>query len=348
MQPFLLYLLFVSARFLVPVLAAFIALGCSTELEVDAPYQERKVIYSILDPTLNYQIIRVSKGFLTDGRSALEVARMPDSLLYDTSIVRVELVEKIPNRPVRTFLCRDTLIKNKEAGIFYYPDQLSYVVSGIRLDTSQYGRTRYTVRVTNRLSGLVAEGETDLPSNITRIESPIADISNQPPTIFFPSKGEAKIRITRPSNVEMLQMRMVWNIAVLRTGGDTIRESWVMESPGTFEGVGNQPSIEGRIGPGTLYDFLAREVRNRGNDGVVGRKFEAGRLEVFFANSEYYRYKTVNNNYNVITQSLPIYTNVRNGLGVVCSRNFRSFPILLDRVNQDSAAVRVPEFKRIR
>lgn len=324
--------------------------SCSTKLEVNAPYRETKVLYSILDPTLPFQTIRVSKGFLSDGRSALDIARnSPDSSLYDPSVLIVELIEKKDAIVSRSWICKDTVYTGKADGVFYSPDQVVYKTPNLLLDTSNFANVRYTIKVTNKATGSISEATTNIPARNFRILEPISDVPSDPVTINFRSKADSKIRVSQPLNVDVVQITINWRIRVVRNIGgvpDTVFEDWFMNSPGIAPIQGTE--AQGLLGRGQFWPYIQNELLHHSNENVVSRKFLTGRMDVFGGNKEFDNYRTVNGNYNVITQSLPIYTNVSNGLGIVCSRNLRSFPVKVSSASLDTLNVRVPDFKLVK
>lgn len=342
--------------------------SCSTELEVNAPYRETKVLYSILDPTLPFQTVRISKGFLSDGRSALDIAKnSPDSSLYTSGVLLVELIEKkdtvfvVKNQSTGSFesidsvvvkrrwVCKDTVYTGKPEGVFYSPDQLVFKTPNLLLDTTNFTTVKYTIKVTNKATGNISEAITNLPARNFRIIEPSSDIPSDPVSFNFRSKADSKIRVSKPTNVEIAQITISWRIRVIRNSAgivDTVYEDWFMNSPGIAPIQGLE--AQGFFGRGQFWPFVQNEVTSRGNANVVSRKFMTGRMDVYGGNKEYDNYRTVNGNYNVITQSLPIYTNVSNGLGIVCSRNLRSFPVKVSNSSLDTLNVRVPDFKLVK
>ena len=324
--------------------------SCSTKLEVNAPYRETKVLYSILDPTLPFQTIRISKGFLSDGRSALDIAKnSPDSSLYDPSVLLVELIEQKSGVEIRRWVCKDTVFTSKPDGVFYSPDQVVYKTPNILLDTTNFTSVNYTFRITNKATGNISEAITNIPARNFRILEPISDVPSDPVSINFRSKADSKIRVSQPTNVEVAQITINWKIRVIRNIGgilDTALEDWFMNSPGIAPIQGAE--AQGFLGRGQFWSYIQRELSGRSNENVVSRKFLTGRMDVYGGNKEYDNYRTVNGNYNVITQSLPIYTNVSSGLGIVCSRNQRSFPVKVSNSSLDTLNVRVPDFKLVK
>jgi hypothetical protein len=103
------------------------------------------------------------------------------------------------------------------------------------------------------------------------------------------------------------------------------------------------------FGPGSFWSFIRAELTARGSENVESRKFMPSYIEVLAGNRDYDNYRVVNGNYNAITQSQPIYTNVSNGgLGVFCGRNKRTYSISLDDNLIDTLQLRFPEMKLTR
>lgn len=315
-------------------------------MDVNGPYRETKVLYAILNPTLPYQTARISKGFLSDGRSALDIAKnSPDSSLYDPSILRVRLLEFNNTGQVRkSYPMFPTTIPDKQSGIFYYPDQLVYRTADTLIDTN----ARFKLVVENLRTGNVSEATTDLVGSNTAITSYIPDRPGDPFVIRFSSVNPSAIRLRRSRNAAMMEAVLDWKISVEREINgqkDTVIETWSWTSPGLLSLLENNPEATGIIGSGAFWGFLRQEIQKRGNANVLSRQFLPSQLLVTMVNRDFENYRLVNGNYNVITQSIPIYTNVSNGLGIVCSRNQRSFVTVLDRSTRDSVRLRVPEFR---
>ena len=325
--------------------------GCSTELEVNAPYVERKIIYCVLDPTLAFQTVRLSKGFLNKGRSALEIAKnSPDSILYKPEDILVELIESTSSKPEnRKWVMSSFTSNGKEEGIFYSPEQLLYKTVDLKLDSTNLGTTRYKIRVINKVTNHVSEASTNLVGRNFTITSPTPDNPNDPINFFSRTKNDIKVNIA--TNTALCEAYINFYVKVTREKGgisETSNETWSMTSPGLLGSTPSSPAATGSVGLDLLWQFLQFKVDEQKNENVTGRKIQGGFIQVFGANEEYERYKSVNGNYNPITQSTPIYTNVTNGLGILCSRNSKSFPMNLDLKTRDLINSKVPEFKLIK
>lgn len=321
----------------------FLEFSCSTELDVNAPYRETKVAYCILDPSEPFQTARISKGFLSDGRPASEIAKnSPDSSLYDPAVLEVQLQEINANsrQVIRRWTMNDTLFTSKEEGTFYAPDQIVYKTPNIRLDSSRL----YRLSIFNKRTGNRSEATTNLIGRNLRITSPIADNPTLPVSIPFRSKAPTTIRTSKSNNAAIMEGITIFRIQVKKTSRpDTTEETWLWRSPGLFS-IGSEAANATYAGNG-FFSFIKTEVTTRGNQDVEWRRFKSTNLEITTANNEFENYSLVNGNYNAITQSVPTYTNFNQGLGVLCSRNRQNFRVAPNNLSLDSLNILVPEFK---
>jgi len=326
-------------------------LACSTDLEVNAPYKEKKVVYCLLNPRNPYQVARISKGFLNKDRSALDIAKNSrDSILYDTNDILVELIEFFPKIAVaeKKWKMSPFTINTKETnGDFYAPDQLLYRTANIQLDTIQLADVQYKLRVTNKKTNQISEGQTELVGrNFGLFQPQFDDLSALlPRPVLFTTRFPTPIKFKRPENTSLTQCIFKWTIQVTKSNNDRTLEIWQLNSPGKMGDGENGLIITGAIGAGQFWRFLKEEIETRGNTDVVHRKFISGELLLTAASSEYKKYRDVNSNYNPVSQSTPIYTNVTNGLGVVCSINEMTYKVFIDASTQKYIQDSIPEFK---
>ena len=75
---------------LLPVVGLFLA-ACSNEFEVTAPWKEVPVVYALISPDDTAHYVRVEKAFLDPEKSALEIAKIPDSIYYPENKITVFL-----------------------------------------------------------------------------------------------------------------------------------------------------------------------------------------------------------------------------------------------------------------
>ena len=75
---------------LLPVVGLFLA-ACSNEFEVTAPWKEVPVLYAVISPDDTAHYVRVEKAFLDPEKSALEIAKIADSIYYPENAITVFL-----------------------------------------------------------------------------------------------------------------------------------------------------------------------------------------------------------------------------------------------------------------
>jgi len=343
-------------RLLLVFFTALVWQSCSTELDVNAPYRETKVLYGILDPTLPFQTIRIGRGFLSEGRSAKDIAKnSPDSSLFDPANLEVTLFEiKQQNSgrfdtTLNVNLYPDTITNKELNGDFFAPEQLVFRTTNIQLDTlTRSDLIYYLIRVKNKISGNVSEAITRIPGRELNIRNwaAIGPDDDGPFSLDFGSRKPTKIGVNKSLNTQVIQLSLNWKVRVI-TETDTLEEIWKMSSGMEDDIPGDLKEIV--FGAGQLWNFIQGELTKRGNDKVISRKFLPSEMEVYAGNKDYNNYRIVNGNYNAITQSQPVYSNLSNGaLGIFCARNKRRYVVSLDRTVIDTMAVRFPEMKLLK
>ncbi|HHH54483.1 MAG TPA: DUF4249 family protein, partial [Bacteroidetes bacterium] len=79
MNKLFIQLLFISAFFI----------SCSNDIDLNEKWKEIPITYGILNPDDTAQYIRIEKGFIDSVRSALEIAKIPDSLYFNNLEVKL-------------------------------------------------------------------------------------------------------------------------------------------------------------------------------------------------------------------------------------------------------------------
>ncbi|MEQ8561894.1 MAG: hypothetical protein RID18_10335, partial [Cytophagales bacterium] len=77
------------------------------------------------------------------------------------------------------------------------------------------------------------------------------------------------------------------------------------------------------IGETAFGSYLARviDTENDEENGVISRALLNIQFTFYYYNESYENYLEVNGNFNPLSQTRPLYTNVDNGLGLIASRN---------------------------
>ncbi|MGB0511029.1 MAG: hypothetical protein ACPGGB_08900, partial [Flavobacteriales bacterium] len=113
------------------LLLVLLSTGCSTDVELNAPYEERTLVFCLLDAGAEEQWVRVNRTWLGEGNN-LEFAMIADSSEYAPGAVTVT-VEGFSaddvgyQNPLVSFTAQDTVLQDKDQnGIFFGPEYRAY------------------------------------------------------------------------------------------------------------------------------------------------------------------------------------------------------------------------------
>ncbi len=127
------------------------------------------VIYGLLNPLDSFQYIRVNKAFVNNDNNALEIAKNPDSLFYDS--LEVTLVNTV-NGQVIPLEAYDGI--QKDSGLFAYSVNTLY-----RMNTKIETNGMYTLTVKNKQSGTTCTSVTNIVENPNIIAPSKDSVSSQ-------------------------------------------------------------------------------------------------------------------------------------------------------------------------
>ena len=162
--------------------------GCKKDFKTIANWEEKMVVYSLIDIRENEQLIKINKAFLGDG-NVLKYAENADSNQYQFPL-DVKLLELDENDNVIQTILFDTIhIKNKEEGVFFNTHQIIYksrpyewssivvFTEGFQQDTIRIDTIwlnpehKYKIDITNPKTNYNVSSETN-PVGFVRFKSP--------------------------------------------------------------------------------------------------------------------------------------------------------------------------------
>ena len=120
-----------------PLAALFFA--CSTDVDLYAEYEEKPVVYGLLDPDADTNFIKITRTFYVKD-DAYQVAANPDSSNYPGKL-DVRMIEYCNGDSIREIVFDTITIHNKEQGVFYAPEQKLYYTTeklGMNRDNKTY------------------------------------------------------------------------------------------------------------------------------------------------------------------------------------------------------------------
>lgn len=298
------------------LLLALALTSCSTEVNLEAEWEDIPVVYAFLSVQDTAHYVRVQKVFLEPGGNALQIAQVTDSIYYQNAAVEMTNL-----RTGETLLLErvDGADEGypKEEGVFANDPNVLYKVRANEINLQGGDSVRLVI---NR-------GEFAEPSFAnTRILSPIDTSASPSPsqrigrlryttnlTVTWIPSDEAElfdIRFTiryressSPENpTDFVARSLEWPIAtgIARSNPERGRESFVVRGQAFYEFLSlNIPPANGKI---RLFDGMDLRITGGGVEMLELTELSAANIGITSA------------------QSIPVYTNVEGGLGVFTSR----------------------------
>ncbi len=308
--------------------AALVALipACSTDIDLNADFEETPVLFGLLDPSVDTHFIRINRAFLKDGASALVLAQDSEEIYYGE-----ELSARLERYDNGVFagsfpLIRvdgDSLGRSKDPGIFAENPNILYRHVGQLNPESTY---RVVAEAPDL--GISINAETGLIEDfpITR--------PNPNPTpsssLSFAGTGDFLVRWANGPGAKTYQLDMLFFLREVdrndldNTLGDTVLYWRLFNN----ELVSNPDGSEGKeffIDRDGFYNFLVRSVEP---DPGVFRFIDSVQFRFYAGNQDLYNYILFSSTQLGITadQVSALYTNVDGGLGLLGSRYERFTP----------------------
>ncbi len=300
-------------------------ISCSEDFDVAAPYKEVTVAYGLLnmDDTAHY--IRIQKAFMDESRSALDMAKVPDSSFLSSLDVRVKEIN-FNNQVIGEIeLSRVNLIDEghpKEDGTFFNSPHFAYKFKH-QLNPSN----KYRLVIKNTETGKVDSAETVVissnpnedPSDFQVIEFRRSEYSLNFVNAGRPN-GVFNINIKSPANARLYEgvLRFHWvdrNINTLEE--KRYSADWVF---GTTESVSAGFSLS--VEQSKFIPFLINSMKPAPDN--IDRYIDSADLFVWAATEDVYTYQQYQRATGGLTgdQVKPNYSNFKGDdvLGLFASR----------------------------
>ncbi len=276
---------------------------CSTDVDLYADYKVITIVYSILDYEDDTSWVKITKAFTGPG-NALDMAKNPDSSNFPYKL-NVKLTGRKNGNDLSPLVFDTLTINNKKEGdsIFYYPNQLMYYATGA-LDED----ATYSLLIIN--NGEEISSQTDL----------IPDFSITAPRNFIDfTTNEKTINWTSASYGKRYEVSYIFNYQELLPGTyDTLDKKmrWYVGdelSRDTDGGEGMQMSYSGDL----FYSQLNNDLEH-----IPNVQRWAGLVDIYVsAGSQVLQnYLAINEATGSLLTEVPLYTNIKNGTGILASR----------------------------
>jgi len=286
--------------------------GCSTDLDINAPYREFTVIYAAFDQNETTHLVKINKSFLGEG-NALDFAQVQDSSEYSQDELEV-FVHRIENGNITaTYTLNDTVLTDRVPGTFYYPEQTLYTFNAVIDENAEY-------EVEARVRDEVFRGRTNIVNSFSIDQStsnPNVRLSfyNQNSSTYQPDEIEWDSGLNGKRYV--VSYRFKWREVI---GADTTDKSFtrtVGQRIATNTGGGQ--ALQAVVNGLDFYTSIGNLIPE--DPAVDVRIFDFVDIIWEVANEDLHIFLQLNEPVTGIVENRPPFTNVDNeGLGIVVSR----------------------------
>ena len=287
-----------------------ILFSCETDFDVNANWKDVTIVYGLIDPNNEDQLIKINKAYLGQG-DAIQMASISDSTNYDPSnlIVKIHRVrEQVFNTydTLSTVVLTDTVL-DKDDGLFSSDDNIIYT---FKKPSSFYNTNSiYVLEILNLSSGQKVTSETEIINSFS-FES------LNPSFEWGLYNGELADSLRfRTKNIEWQNSNngVIYQLDILINyleNGDVNSLSW------------SQPLVEYSSGNMSLkikgdqfFQFLENNLDNN-----TTKQFLNLDLVMTIGAQDLKTYIDVNQPFSGIVQERPVFSNIDNGVGLFSSR----------------------------
>ena len=284
--------------------------SCETDFDVNANWKDVTIVYGLIDPNNEDQLIKINKAYLGQG-DAIQMASISDSTNYDPSnlIVKIHRVrEQVFNTydTLSTVVLTDTVL-DKDDGLFSTDDNIIYT---FKKPSSFYNTNSiYLLEILNLSSGQKVTSETEIINSFS-FES------LNPSFEWGLYNGELADSLRfRTKNIEWQNSNngVIYQLDILIN----YLESGIVKSLSW-----SQPIVEYSSGNMSLkikgdqfFQFLENNLDNN-----TTKQFLNLDLVMTIGAQDLKTYIDVNQPFSGIVQERPVFSNIDNGVGLFSSR----------------------------
>jgi hypothetical protein len=301
--------------------------SCSTEFDLNAPYDEITIVYGLLNQAEDTHLVSINKSFLGNG-NAYEFAQVSDSSEYTG--LSATVTEILDGQVSRTWILQDSAIENKEEGQWYNDNVTAYFFNCPDLNHADAAywepldpEAEYEIEAVVSESGDPVVARTKLVNDFAinpQFSSPQFKVNfarqNSSIDNSYPTQ---EVKWVSSLNSRRYEVILKFRYTAFTSQFDSTEHviSWNLGTQKTFSDEGGEAMSEIIEGV-NFYTLLQDRIAA---DGDVIRRYPRG-IDFFYtvAGDDLHTYMEVNEPSTGIVQDRPEYTNVSNGIGIFSSR----------------------------
>lgn len=317
--------------------------SCSNDIDVTGPYEENAAVFALLDPSQEIQLVKINKVFVNPNTGAANIAKLADSLYFDTlapNLVEIETGRVIPLYKVN-YLPKAPGIFNNSVNYLYATKEKIYAANPLnayefyhyRLDIILPANQKHVYSVTNIPDSTILLGPTSL-TNLNKV-------------MEF-TKGTIRISFQGPSNAKVFDAYFYFNYLEVNKQDTTITAVKTMKLRllNTYRVYDDKEheSVSSGIDGNFFYESLLIRLKE---DPTVYRKFLPCKFELTNANLEFDNYMQVAEPSIGIVQKQTDYSNIINGVGLFAARRISRYNnVQLGPFTRDQLTLS-PDYKKL-
>ena len=303
--------------------------SCSTDFELNAPYETIPVVYGLLDQSKDTQFVKINRSFLGYGNN-VDYAAINDCTHFENVVAVLEEYNEFGNLIDHDTL-KELMVGNLQPGIFYEDSQKVYYLETD--NDSLKEENTYHLKVSVPDKGLNFDAETDL------IKGTWLNFKFQ--TILYLAGSGFKVADVDLATTEdgYLEQTLKWTTAergkryelMLRLHYTEVYNDLSEQEKYLEWNLGRQISVSSSGGEemfkdvsgGSFFNFVETQLQNYENeDQVMKRVLGMDAIEIILTagNEDLNTYMQVNEPVTGIVTERPIFTNVNNGIGIFASK----------------------------
>ena len=303
--------------------------SCSTDFELNAPYETIPVVYGLLDQSKDTQFVKINRSFLGYGNN-VDYAAVNDCTHFEYVVAVLEEYNEFGNLIDHDTL-KEFMVGNLQPGIFYEDSQKVYYLETD--NDSLKEENTYHLKVSIPDKGLNFDAETDL------IKGSWLNFKFQ--TILYLAGSGFKVADVDLATTEdgYLEQTLRWTTAergkryelMLRLHYTEVYNDLTEQEKFLEWNLGRQISVSSSGGEemfkdvsgGSFFNFVETQLQNYENeDQVMKRVLGMDAVEIILTagNEDLNTYMQVNEPVTGIVTERPIFTNVNNGIGIFASK----------------------------
>lgn len=307
--------------------AASLLAGCSTDLDVNAPYKETTVVYALFNMREDTHFVKINKAFLGEG-DALEFAQVRDSSEYKAEDIEYARVVQIQNgTEVNSFDLQRITVNGREPGTFYGPSQTLYYFAGIQqllpvTNVPVYLDPASTYEVRLKVKGKEISARTVVVNDfsIRPNDQDTVTSANRINLMAIGGGGYTNYELNWTSRLNCKRFQISWRFRYDEVRGTDTTAAEFTQGWGEriVPNSANSQDLNLLLPGETFY----RTVRDRvPNDPTVSARIFRG-VDFLFtvADDEFNTLLSLQQPISGIVEERPIYSNVDGAVGLVASR----------------------------